>query len=138
MMASERQGALQGAGENIEELLPDDEREKRRKEKQQARWTINVGLDHTIVGCLAYVFCLQINVIANIVLLTGKLVAAFYSNSLSLIASLVDSALDLLCTLIVWTTNRLVLWRLNSLRRRFPVRFSTAEISFHPGVDVGE
>ncbi|MCJ1378312.1 hypothetical protein MMC17_001409 [Xylographa soralifera] len=100
---AERQGALQGAGENIEELLPEDEREKRRKEKQQARWTINI------------------NVIANIVLLTGKLVAAFYSNSLSLIASLVDSALDLLCTLIVWTTNRLVLWRLNSLRRRFPV-----------------
>ncbi|MCJ1475421.1 hypothetical protein MMC13_004083 [Lambiella insularis] len=38
----ERQGALQGAGENIEELLPEDARETRRKERRQARWTINV------------------------------------------------------------------------------------------------
>ena len=45
----------------------------------------------------------------------------FFSSSLSLVASLVDSALDLLCTLIVWTTNKLVQWRLQSLRRRFPV-----------------
>jgi divalent metal cation (Fe/Co/Zn/Cd) transporter len=47
--------------------------------------------------------------------------AAYYSSSLSLIASLVDSALDLLCTLIVWTTNKLVQWRINRLSRRFPV-----------------
>lgn len=33
----------------------------------------------------------------------------------------VDSALDLLCTIIVWTTNRLVQWRLTALQRRFPV-----------------
>ena len=59
--------------------------------------------------------------IANIALLAAKIVAAFFSSSLSLIASLVDSALDLLCTVIVWTTNKLVGWRLNSLKRRFPV-----------------
>jgi divalent metal cation (Fe/Co/Zn/Cd) transporter len=47
--------------------------------------------------------------------------AAYYSSSLSLIASLVDSALDLLCTLIVWITNKLVQWRINRLSRRFPV-----------------
>lgn len=47
--------------------------------------------------------------------------AAFFSGSLSLIASLVDSALDLLCTLIVWTTNRLVQWRVKALNKRFPV-----------------
>ena len=49
IVAPERQGALQGAGGNIEELLPEDEREKRQKEKQQARWTINVGLDPTVI-----------------------------------------------------------------------------------------
>lgn len=59
--------------------------------------------------------------IANILLLAAKCVAAYYSSSLSLIASLVDSALDLLCTLIVWTTNKLVQWRINHLTRRFPV-----------------
>lgn len=64
---------------------------------------------------------LQVNVVANIALLIAKIVACFFSSSLSLIASTVDSALDLLCTIIVWTTNRLVQWRLSSLQRRFPV-----------------
>lgn len=64
---------------------------------------------------------IQINVVANIFLLVAKVVACFFSSSLSLIASTVDSALDLLCTIIVWTTNRLVQWRLASLQRRFPV-----------------
>lgn len=59
--------------------------------------------------------------IANIILLGAKIVAVFFSSSLSLIASLVDSALDLLCTLIIWTTNRLVSWKLSSLQKRFPI-----------------
>ncbi|KAK5017338.1 cation efflux family-domain-containing protein [Cryomyces antarcticus] len=99
----ERSGALQGSGDNIEEILPEEERSKRRKAKRNARWAINV------------------NIIANVLLLVAKIVAAFSSSSLSLIASLADSALDLLCTLIVYTTNRLVEWRLKSLKKRFPV-----------------
>ena len=82
-----------------------------------------------------------INVIANVILLAAKAIATTQSSSLSLIASLLDSALDLLCTLIVWTTNKLVQWRLNSLQRRFPVGrrrleplgilvFSTASINY--------
>lgn len=63
----------------------------------------------------------QVNVIANILLLAAKCMAAYYSSSLSLIASLIDSALDLLCTVIVWTTNRLVQWKINRLSRQFPV-----------------
>ena len=63
----------------------------------------------------------QINVIANILLLTAKCIAAFSSSSLSLIASLVDSALDLLCTLIIWTTHKLVQWRIRKLQHKFPV-----------------
>lgn len=59
--------------------------------------------------------------VANILLLLAKIIAAFYSSSLSLIASLVDSALDLLCTLIIWTTSKLVQWKLHSLKQRFPV-----------------
>lgn len=43
------------------------------------------------------------------------------SSSLSLIASLTDSALDLLCTLIVWSTNRIVQWRVGALQKKFPV-----------------
>jgi divalent metal cation (Fe/Co/Zn/Cd) transporter len=64
---------------------------------------------------------MQINVIVNILLLAAKGVAAIWSSSLSLIASLVDSGLDLLCTIIIWTTNKLVGWRLQSLRKKFPI-----------------
>jgi len=99
----ERRGGIQEVSGHIEELLPEDEKEKRRKAEKRARWAINI------------------NVIANIVLLVGKIVASFTSSSLSLRASLVDSALDLLCTMIVWTTNRLVAWRLSTLQRKFPV-----------------
>ena len=64
---------------------------------------------------------MKVNVIANILLLVAKGAAAGFSSSLSLIASLVDSALDLLCTLIIWTTNKLVGWRIKRLRAKFPV-----------------
>ena len=100
---AERAGALQDVAGHISELLPPDTREERAKANKKATWAI------------------YINVIANILLLAAKGIAALRSSSLSLIASLVDSALDLLCTLIVWTTNRLVQWRVDSLSERFPV-----------------
>ncbi|CAF9940091.1 MAG: hypothetical protein HETSPECPRED_002162 [Heterodermia speciosa] len=96
-------GALKNTGGDIEPLLPQDERENRRKGERNAKWAINI------------------NVIANILLLVAKVVAAFSSSSLSLIASLVDSALDLLCTLIIWTTHKLVQWRIRKLQHKFPV-----------------
>ncbi|KAI4268397.1 MAG: hypothetical protein LQ337_007860 [Flavoplaca oasis] len=100
---AEERGALHDMGDRIHEMLPDEEREKRRQAERKAKWAINI------------------NVIANIILLAAKGIAAGYSSSLSLIASLVDSALDLLCTLIVWTTNKLVGWRIKKLRKKFPV-----------------
>jgi hypothetical protein len=96
-------GGLHDVGERIEELLPSDERSRRAKADRDARWAINI------------------NVIANVLLLVAKDVAALQSSSLSLIASLVDSALDFLGTGIVRTTNKLVAWRLSALQRRFPV-----------------
>ncbi|KAI1614650.1 hypothetical protein EDD37DRAFT_109339 [Exophiala viscosa] len=99
----EREGRLQNVEERIEDMLPDDVQQKRAKAARNARWWINI------------------NVIANIALLIAKGIAALKSNSLSLIASLLDSALDLLCTVIVWSTNRLVSWRLSSLAKKFPV-----------------
>lgn len=99
----ERRGALADSGERVHEMLPDDEKEKRQKAERHAKWAINV------------------NVIANILLLAAKGGAVMFSSSLSLIASLVDSALDLLCTVIIYTTNKLVGWRIKRLRRKFPV-----------------
>ncbi|KAF2722091.1 cation efflux family protein [Polychaeton citri CBS 116435] len=99
----ERGGGIQQVKGNIGQLLPEEERRKRAADQKKAKWAINT------------------NVIANIILLIGKIVAAFTTGSLSLIASLVDSALDLLCTLIVWSTNKLVQWHLNALQKKFPV-----------------
>ncbi|KAH8201412.1 hypothetical protein TruAng_004412 [Truncatella angustata] len=99
----ERRGALQHMHGNIAEFLPEEEKQDRAKAAKKAKWAINI------------------NVIANILLLIGKIVAVFSTGSLSLVASLVDSALDLLCTLIIWTTNKLVGWRVGALKKRFPV-----------------
>lgn len=101
--ALEHTGGLQNVSEAVTDLLPEHIQEQRQKDKRNARRAITV------------------NVIANILLLAAKGVAALKSSSLSLIASLLDSALDLLCTVIVWTTNRMVSWRLEALSRRFPV-----------------
>jgi divalent metal cation (Fe/Co/Zn/Cd) transporter len=96
-------GALQDTQGYVEPFLPEDEQKRRQAARRNAKWAINI------------------NVLANIILLVAKVVAAFYSSSLSLIASLADSALDLLCTAIVFTTHKLVGWRLSKLRRKFPV-----------------
>ncbi|KAL9051530.1 MAG: hypothetical protein Q9162_005959 [Coniocarpon cinnabarinum] len=96
-------GPLQASGDDVAPYLPEEEREKRRKQLKYARWAINI------------------NVIANIALLAAKLFAITFSDSLSLIASAVDSALDLLCTLIIYTTSKLVQRRIKSLNKRFPV-----------------
>lgn len=99
----DRHGGIQHVEGHVTELLPEDEKEARKKGEQRAKIAINV------------------NVVANIFLVIAKLIASFSSSSLSLIASLVDSALDLLCTIIIWTTNRLIGWRLSALQRKFPV-----------------
>ncbi|KAG6014128.1 hypothetical protein E4U41_004911, partial [Claviceps citrina] len=49
-----------------------------------------------------------INMIANVVLLAGKLVVIVSVPSMSVLASLVDGVLDFLSTAIVWTTTKLI------------------------------
>ena len=48
------------------------------------------------------------NLVANALLLAGKIVVTLMTSSLSVIASLVDSALDFLSTGIVWVTTHLI------------------------------
>ena len=43
---NENGGPLQNLGEDVEAFLPEEEREKRRKEKKKAMWAINVRVDH--------------------------------------------------------------------------------------------
>ena len=51
---------------------------------------------------------IYVNLAANILLLAGKTVVIVLTSSLSVLASLVDAALDFLSTAIVWTTTKLI------------------------------
>ena len=51
---------------------------------------------------------IYINLFANIILLAGKIAVIVLTSSLSVLASLVDAALDFLSTAIVFTTNKLI------------------------------
>ncbi|KAI9808252.1 MAG: hypothetical protein M1825_004709 [Sarcosagium campestre] len=51
---------------------------------------------------------ININVIANALLLAGKAIVIFLTNSLSVLASLVDAVLDFLSTAIIWTTSKIM------------------------------
>jgi divalent metal cation (Fe/Co/Zn/Cd) transporter len=51
---------------------------------------------------------IYVNLVANTILLGGKIAVMVLTNSLSVLASLVDAMLDFLSTAIVWTTTRLI------------------------------
>ena len=51
---------------------------------------------------------IYINLAANTILLAGKIAVIILTSSLSMLASLVDAALDFLSTAIVWTTTKLI------------------------------
>lgn len=51
---------------------------------------------------------IYVNLAANAVLLAGKIAVILLTSSLSVLASLVDAALDFLSTGIVWTTTRMI------------------------------
>ncbi|KAL3417284.1 cation diffusion facilitator 10 [Phlyctema vagabunda] len=51
---------------------------------------------------------IYVNLAANAILLLGKIAVIVLTNSLSVLASLVDAALDFLSTAIVWTTTRMI------------------------------
>ena len=51
---------------------------------------------------------IYINLAANAILLVGKVAVIVLTSSLSVLASLVDAALDFLSTAIVWTTTKLI------------------------------
>lgn len=62
-----------------------------------------------------------VNLLVNLLLMTGKIVAVYYSNSVSLLASLVDSALDFLCTVVIFMTSRASAYRSWHTFYKYPV-----------------
>ena len=59
-------------------------------------------------GSRVVTVALYINLAANTILLAGKIAVIVLTSSLSVLASLVDAALDFLSTAIVWTTTKLI------------------------------
>ncbi|KAK9478214.1 cation efflux family-domain-containing protein [Lipomyces japonicus] len=68
-----------------------------------------------------------LNFVLNVLLLSGKGVVTALSNSLSLVASLIDSALDFLSTAIIWTSAKFIQSRSWKLQYAFPVGRSRLE-----------
>lgn len=62
-------------------------------------------------------YAIFLNFLLNVILLVGKFVVVYLSDSLSLVASLVDSSLDFLSTLIIFIANRYAIKKSS----RFPV-----------------
>ncbi|PWN20196.1 hypothetical protein BCV69DRAFT_312806 [Microstroma glucosiphilum] len=65
-------------------------------------------------------FAININLFINVLLLAGKAVAVLSSSSVSLLASLVDSALDLLSTLIIFCASKLVAFKSSESYFKYP------------------
>ncbi|KAL8842489.1 MAG: hypothetical protein Q9176_002641 [Flavoplaca citrina] len=59
-------------------------------------------------GSAVVTVAIYINLAANAILLAGKIAVIVLTSSLSVLASLVDAALDFLSTAIVWTTTKLI------------------------------
>ena len=59
-------------------------------------------------GSRVVTIAIYINFAANAILLAGKIAVIILTSSLSVLASLVDAALDFLSTAIVWTTTKLI------------------------------
>ncbi len=64
--------------------------------------------DGVEIGSRIVTIAIYINLVANAVLLAGKIAVIVLTSSLSVLASLVDAALDFLSTAIVWTTTKLI------------------------------
>lgn len=66
-------------------------------------------------------FYININLLLNLLLVVGKIVAVWSSNSVSLLASLVDSVLDLLCTVVIFIMSRATAYRSWHTFYKYPV-----------------
>ncbi|KAL2836093.1 hypothetical protein BJY01DRAFT_61213 [Aspergillus pseudoustus] len=66
------------------------------------------GHDFVDSGARIVTIAIYVNFIANIILLAAKIAALLMTNSVSVLASLVDGALDFLSTTIVWITTALI------------------------------
>ncbi|BDD60219.1 hypothetical protein MPDQ_002814 [Monascus purpureus] len=96
---------------SISSTLPDEEQPLLHDIAAVSESFVDTG-DHVVMVAI------WINLAANIVLLIAKVVVMTLTSSMSVLASLVDGALDFLSTAIVWTTTNLIM---KQDRYRYPV-----------------
>lgn len=72
-------------------------------------------------------FAIYVNFAVNVILLLGKIAVALLTNSLTVVASLIDSILDFLSTAIIWVSTRLVGHRDWRTKHLYPVGRSRLE-----------
>lgn len=80
-------------------------------EAQSEHEEINVPFDEdedVDSGDRVVTVAIYVNLVANVLLLAGKIAVIVLTDSLSVLASLVDAALDFLSTAIVWATTQLI------------------------------
>lgn len=106
IMSGDTQGRVKRTPKNLYKLsdestplLEDDE------SYPEISYDEDEGVDS---GSPVVTVALYINLTANFVLLVGKIAVIVLTSSLSVLASLVDAALDFLSTAIVWLTTKLI------------------------------
>ncbi|KAK9466420.1 cation efflux family-domain-containing protein [Lipomyces arxii] len=114
--------------ENVLQVYGDDNSQRRRLDVPgniDEESMPLLGLDPDQDGAVRN--AIYLNFALNVVLLGAKAAVAILSNSLSLIASLVDSALDFMSTAIIWVSATFVQSRNWKLQYAFPVGRSRLE-----------
>lgn len=97
--------ALYKLPEESTPLLITREDDPERGQIELPRWSPEEESDS---GDKIVTLAIYINLVANTILLILKIIVTVLTSSLSVLASLVDAALDFLSTAIVWTTTRMI------------------------------
>ena len=108
------QYSLQNRRDDSEDLTQDDL-------EVQLHHGVSIGGDFHGTSQRIVLLAIYINFLANFLLLAAKGFIAISTNSLSMTASLVDSALDFTSTIIVFTVSRLIAHRSSNTTYIFPV-----------------
>ena len=98
--------------ESIPTVVPDEEQPLLQEEEEAADGA-GVGSQDRVV-----MFAIWLNLVTNIILLVAKIIVMVLTSSMSVLAGLVDGALDFLSTIIIYLITRLIM---KQDRYRYPV-----------------
>ncbi|CAO1616488.1 unnamed protein product [Parajaminaea phylloscopi] len=109
-----------GDDEEDRDQLADLPGGKRERERQALRKAVPGWEEREEGEERAAQIAINLNLFINVLLLAGKAVAVLSSSSVSLLASLVDSALDLLSTIIIFAASKAVTFKSSESYFKYP------------------